>query len=400
VDGLTLASFAPQNAPAAVSSMGAQGANVPPVDFRASEREYRQQTEESVAGNGYRAVAGDSISRILGTSSPQAIGNFIRANGLTGDRIELGRNYFVPDDVSSYGDATSLGQAALNQGNERLAARAQAAAPTAWSSSGVSGNGMSLADFGLAGATYGGSATTPLSGMQRAQAHALGVYDAGVGALESSAYSFGVIGSPESRAAWAVKTAEAAVNGIRSFVSDAPGSVSRWVDALTGDDPVAIRQATAQGAGVALGVAGGVAAGRFAMPSAGLRTSAVISAERAESFLTKSGVSAARAKDFVESFDGPITARLVRSGEDFSRYTDVPQSTGSFLTKTQFANPAAAVDGLYLGPYGNGATLVQSVSSTGRSIVLEGGVANGGAGIRQTLVVNRGAFQFGTGVRY
>jgi hypothetical protein len=157
--------------------------------------------------------------------------------------------------------------------------------------------------------------------------------------------------------------------------------------------------ATVTGIRAAGGAATSVMDNAFTGP-VGLRTSTAISAERAEAYLIKSGVPAARAKDFVESFDGPISARLVRSGEDFFRYTDVPQSTGSFLTKTQFANPTSAVEGLYLGPYGNSATFVQSVGSTGRSIVLEGGVANGGAGVKQTLVVNRGVFQYGTGVRY
>ena len=84
--------------------------------FRASEREYRDLTENSVAGTGYRARAGDSISRIVGTSDPQAIGNFMRANNLTSDRIEVGRNYFVPESVTAYGDSTGLGQYALEPG--------------------------------------------------------------------------------------------------------------------------------------------------------------------------------------------------------------------------------------------------------------------------------------------
>lgn len=132
----------------------------------------------------------------------------------------------------------------------------------------------------------------------------------------------------------------------------------------------------------------------------GLRTSTVISNSRAESFLLKQGMSADRAADFVASFDGPITARMARSGEDFLRYTDVADSKGSFLTKTAFANPASAVDGLYLGPYGDSASLMQPVTSVSRSIVLEGAVAKGGAGIMQTLIVNRNAFHIGTGVRY
>jgi YD repeat-containing protein len=73
----------------------------------------------SVAGNGYKAKAGDSISKIIGTSNPQAIGNFMRANNLTNDRIDIGRNYFVPEDRTAYGDASALGQATLDVGNVR-----------------------------------------------------------------------------------------------------------------------------------------------------------------------------------------------------------------------------------------------------------------------------------------
>ncbi|MBI3153129.1 MAG: hypothetical protein HYZ21_13415 [Chloroflexi bacterium] len=93
--------------------------------FRQSERDYRNSTEHSVAGSSYVAQSGDSISRILGTSDPQAIGNFIRANGLTSSHIVAGRNYFVPDDANAYGDSVALGQAVLHGDNARLEALAQ-----------------------------------------------------------------------------------------------------------------------------------------------------------------------------------------------------------------------------------------------------------------------------------
>jgi hypothetical protein len=133
--------------------------------------------------------------------------------------------------------------------------------------------------------------------------------------------------------------------------------------------------------------------------SEGLRTSAVISTENAQQVLMSNGLSAEKAQSYAASFDGPIKARIVRPGETFLRYTDSPTSGGSFLTQTQFANPAAAVDGLYLGPFGNGATYVQTVTATEKTLVLEGAIANGGNGVGQ-VVVNPKAFQFGTGVRY
>jgi hypothetical protein len=96
---------------------------VSPVDlqsaFRASERDYRIATDQSIPGSTHLAQPGDSISGILGTSSPQAVGNFMRANGLDSDRIDVGRNYFVPDSPTAYGNASGLGQFALDLGNQR-----------------------------------------------------------------------------------------------------------------------------------------------------------------------------------------------------------------------------------------------------------------------------------------
>lgn len=158
---------------------------------------------------------------------------------------------------------------------------------------------------------------------------------------------------------------------------------------------LAVGGVAARSAGVSRSV-GGVGAAESNI-ARGLRGTSVVSPARAESFLVKNGFSPADAKDFIGSFDGPITARIVRPGEDFLRYTGNPTSTGSFLTKSRFSNPASAVDGLYLSPYGNPATYVQTVTSSGRSIVLEGAIKNGGSGVGQTVIHNRGAFTFGVG---
>jgi hypothetical protein len=132
----------------------------------------------------------------------------------------------------------------------------------------------------------------------------------------------------------------------------------------------------------------------------GLRRSTVISVERAQQFMMENGFTPERAADFLGAFDGPITARIVEPGESFLRYTDTANSRGSFLTTTRFTSPADAVQGLYLSPYGNNASLLQSVSAIDRSIVLEGGVANGANGVQQTLVIDRSAFQYGAGGSY
>lgn len=63
----------------------------------------------------------------------------------------------------------------------------------------------------------------------------------------------------------------------------------------------------------------------------------------------------------------------------------------------RFVSPSDAVHSLYLGPYGNGATLVQPAASVSGSIVRDGGVATGPPGFQQTPILNRNAFQIGRG---
>ncbi|QNB08849.1 LysM peptidoglycan-binding domain-containing protein [Herbaspirillum frisingense] len=89
----------------------------------------------SVAGQSYVAGRGDSISSILGTSSPQAIGNFMRANGMTNSTIGAGKNYFIPDSTDAYGDSSALGQSTLNADNVRIAQQQALAAQNQLASS-------------------------------------------------------------------------------------------------------------------------------------------------------------------------------------------------------------------------------------------------------------------------
>jgi hypothetical protein len=71
-------------------------------------------------GSTYIAQRGDSISKIVGTSDPAAIGAFMRANGLTSSEIFAGQEYELPTDSYTRADAR-LGQSALNADNARLA---------------------------------------------------------------------------------------------------------------------------------------------------------------------------------------------------------------------------------------------------------------------------------------
>lgn len=127
----------------------------------------------------------------------------------------------------------------------------------------------------------------------------------------------------------------------------------------------------------------------------------VVTRDEAEKLLVDGGLSPAKAKDFVSSFDGPITAREVETGEKFLRYTDVADSKGSFFTKSAFESQEAAAQALYLKPYGNNASLVQEVIATKSTTVLEGAVAEGvPPGTVQTLLTDRTGFAIGKGVAY
>ena len=74
------------------------------------------------------ARKGDSISSILGSSDPAAIGAFMEANGMKDSRLRVGESYLIPRradlaDTSMAG----RGQAALHTDNARAAARARSA---------------------------------------------------------------------------------------------------------------------------------------------------------------------------------------------------------------------------------------------------------------------------------
>lgn len=120
--------------------------------LNASERASNPSDFTSVAGRARVARADDGISSMVGSSNPQAIGNFMRANGLTSDRIFAGRNYYVPESTTAYGDSAALGQFALNQSEERKAARAlatqQADAAQGLAQSRQTMNALQLADGG------------------------------------------------------------------------------------------------------------------------------------------------------------------------------------------------------------------------------------------------------------
>jgi RHS repeat-associated protein len=134
----------------------------------------------------------------------------------------------------------------------------------------------------------------------------------------------------------------------------------------------------------------------------GLSRTMVISEARAnELIMKKVGVSIEESSSFVSSFDGPVTATIVEPGEQWLRYTGKAGSKGNFLSRISFGNSEEALDALNLRPWGNPATLRQTVTATGRSIVLEGQIKGSvPPGVKQTLVMDRDKFQFSMGERY
>lgn len=137
--------------------------------------------------------------------------------------------------------------------------------------------------------------------------------------------------------------------------------------------------------------------------SIGLGSSRVVSPETVRSYLVdRMGWSEARAVAYIDSFEGPITARISRPGESYLRYFDGESGEGNFVTRNEFFSPVDARGGLNLDPdlTANLATSQQAVTSTQRSIVFEGGVRDGGFGVRQTLITDRMKFLFGPGYRY
>ncbi len=131
----------------------------------------------------------------------------------------------------------------------------------------------------------------------------------------------------------------------------------------------------------------------------GLSRTSIISQEHAnELLIRKVGLNFEESNSFVASFDGPVTASIAEPGEQWLRYTGAAASKGSFLTRVRFGNSSEAVDALNLRPWGNPATLRQTVTATGRSIILEGRIKGSvPPDIRQTIIVDRGKFEFTIG---
>jgi hypothetical protein len=84
------------------------------------------ETAPLIPGTLHSAAPGDSISSIMGSSDPGAIGAFMQANDLNGTGIRVGQSYLVPErDSFAAPGARTLGQQGLNTDNALATQRAQ-----------------------------------------------------------------------------------------------------------------------------------------------------------------------------------------------------------------------------------------------------------------------------------
>jgi hypothetical protein len=319
------------------------------------------------------------------TNDVAVLDRIAQLNGLRSrHEVRAGQDLVVPESDVLAG--VSVSNAVASRGARLANAYAQAAAQQA-----TRDNAVTVTISGIASLLSGGGLslgsgtvqTSPLSGWQRTQAHALGVYDAGVGAIESAGNSFGVVGTPESRVAWAMQTAQAAVEGGTRLINDPRGTVSGWWGALTGDDPAAIRHATAQGIGIASSVAGaGILRGTRLGNGSGVTMGAV---ENVGGIRTAEGV-------LYNAVTGPgplgsKVANTFRSGS----YTEVVTSETTTLyrvyggkakeiapywTRTEPRGPLQSVIDSALDPdWGNNATKVVRIEVPKGVTVYEGAAA-------------------------
>jgi hypothetical protein len=108
------------------------------------------------------------------------------------------------------------------------------------------------------------------------------------------------------------------------------------------------------------------------------------------------GLPATTAKDYVDSFAGPIDFVPVLPSARFNRYFSGHSTVGRFLTKSEFATSAAARNGLEL-PERNRATTVQTVRVVAPAMTLRGRIKGGLASALQYVVLRTMCFDYGPG---
>ncbi len=116
--------------------------------------------------------------------------------------------------------------------------------------------------------------------------------------------------------------------------------------------------------------------------------------------LVRRGVAADQASSYALSFSGPVTVSVMTKGRNLVRYANEAGSKGRFLTERLYPTSSDAIGELCLQPYGNFAVVRQIVTATRPSIVLQGGVAQGGARATQTLITNFNGFKYGLGATF
>lgn len=190
----------------------------------------------------------------------------------------------------------------------------------------------------------------PLTDVEKAKLRALGVWDALTGAADAAGKSYGVTGTPESRAAWAVETSEAAVKGIAAFIDDPKGVMEKFRIKASSDDPKDVRETSSTISSFLLAAATAKAASNVAKgskpkaKSAGDGTysdkkkvvidPAVIAARRklAEDFYAKSGMPPSKIDGHMNGIDftKPVDIVTVDKNTVLSMYPNEPGVQGNY----------------------------------------------------------------------
>lgn len=85
-----------------------------------------EPTTQGIQGKYVKVKPGDTVSGLMGSSSPQAVGAFLAGNNKSNSNLRIGELVFVPNDVSAFGERSQLGQSALNADNRRVALSGEA----------------------------------------------------------------------------------------------------------------------------------------------------------------------------------------------------------------------------------------------------------------------------------
>ncbi len=224
--------------------------------------------------------SGQTLSGITGRSDADYLDRVAQFNGLKSrHEIKAGQTLRIPDDatlmqISVSSEVSDRGAAGAVYYADRQAKLVEAA--RAATDAGAGRGFVNPADASMHGDyPFAGRSTITdpqayapnLSAGEWGKAAATGIWKGTVGSAESAAYSYGLIGTPQQRADWAIQTVTAGIPSLGRFFSDMPGSVSSFVGGFFSDDPSRVENSFNTATGLSIGVASGVTVARLVTPA-------------------------------------------------------------------------------------------------------------------------------------